>query len=177
MFKLPSWLQATSNSNFKLDLDQMDSKSLYKKIIMDIKENVDFNSANLLILNKKEKKLENVAKYGNDCNLIRTMNFKMGHGLSAWLAQKKRYVCLPDIHRGARHMHNPIRSFAAIPIIYNDTVIGVLNLAHIVPNAFGPKQLDVLMKMIESLAPQLNDLISRAIPQGDVSVERQNITH
>ncbi len=174
MFKLPRWLPGSSNDNSKIHLDR---KTIYKKVLMDIKDNVDFNSANLLLVNKEAEKLENAAQYGNNCNLIRTMNFKMGFGLSAWLAQKKRVVCLPDIHRGARHIHNPIRSFVAIPIMYNEVVIGMINLAHIKPNAFGPEQVKVLTRMIESLAPQLNYLITTSLAQGDSPVERHDFTH
>ena len=97
--------------------------------------------------------------------------------MSAWLAQKKRIVCLPNIHRGARHMHNPIRSFVAIPIIHDDVVVGMLNLAHIKPNAFGPEQVTVLTRIIESIAPQLNELITNSFSQGENSVERHDFTH
>lgn len=174
MFKLPKWISGSSNNKANICLDR---KTLYKKILLDIKANVDFNSANLLILNKAADKLENAAQYGNNCNLIKTMNFKMGHGLSAWLAQKKRIVCLPDIHRGARHMHNPIRSFVAVPIMFDEIVIGMLNLAHIKPNAFGAEQVKILSRIVEAIAPQLNEVINPPLPQGDTSVERHDFAH
>ena len=84
---------------------------------------------------------------------------KMGSGLSAWLAQKKRSVCLSDIHRGARHGHNPVRSFVAIPIVCHDNVIGILNLAHIKPNAYGAFELKVLENIARIIAPQISDLL------------------
>lgn len=131
----------------------------FENILSEIKNNVDYNSASLLVMNKSCKKLKQVAEIGDGCNLINSMNFKMGSGLSAWLAQKKRVVCLSDIHRGARHGHNPIRSFVAIPIFYHESVIGILNLAHVTPNAFGEEEVQTLQDMVESMAPQIYNLL------------------
>ncbi|MBN2013462.1 GAF domain-containing protein [candidate division KSB1 bacterium] len=133
--------------------------AIYEDILAIVKSAVDFNSASLLLLSKK-KKLQTVAQFGEGCNFINSMRFKMGNGLSAWLAQRKRTICLSDIHRGARHGHNPIRSFVAAPILFQENVIGILNLAHILPNAFGPEEVETIEELLTSIAPRINSLMS-----------------
>jgi GAF domain-containing protein len=133
---------------------------IYDDILAYVKSLVDYNSATLLLVTKKNKRLQPVAEYGEGCNFINGMHFKMGSGLSAWLAQRKRTICLSDIHRGARHGHNPIRSFVAIPILFQDNVIGILNLAHILPNAFGQEEVENLQEMLKTIAPRINSLLS-----------------
>ena len=164
LFSLRSWLSDTSGDFIKQYKKQnIDEKSIFNNILQYIKKNVDYNSASLLLLGKHGKRYKTVAQHGDGCNLIKGMHFKMGSGLSAWLAQKRKVICLPNIHRGARHGHNPIRSFVAIPILYKDMVIGILNLAHITPNVYGPKEVKTLQNLTQSIASQIHDLTTKAV--------------
>jgi GAF domain-containing protein len=131
----------------------------FDSILYFIRSTVECQTASLLIINKNCKRLKTVAQFGDGCNLINAIHFKMGTGLAAWLAQKRRVVCLSDIHRGARHGHNPIRSFVAIPIYYHENVIGIVNLAHITPNAYGSIELKLLQDAIQLLAPHVHNLV------------------
>lgn len=161
MIGLKSVLYKIRGDFVKQDIEQYENDNpTFDDILHYIKDNVDYNAASLLLFGESRKKLKTVAKYGEGCNLIRGMNFKMGSGLSAWLAQKKRTICLSDIHRGARHGHNPIRSVIAVPILYHDDVIGFLNLAHVIPNAYGPNEEKKLLNLTQSLASQINELIT-----------------
>lgn len=146
--------------DFVIQNNEYNENSIFDRILQYIKKNVDYYAASLLLLNKNCNKLQQVAKYGDGCNLINDIHFKMGIGLSGWIAQKKRTVCLPDIHRGARHGHHPIRSFVAIPILHQDNVIGVLNLAHVIPNAYGPKEVKTLKNLISTIAPKIYNLLN-----------------
>lgn len=147
--------------NIDVLVDQQYSKTvIYDEILSYVKDTIDFNSASLMVIGKNRKKLRTVSQYGDGCNFINTMHFKMGSGLSAWLAQRKRTICLSDIHRGARHGHNPIRSFMAIPIIFQENVIGIINLAHILPNAYGPDEVERLKEITSSIAPKLNSILT-----------------
>ena len=161
MFNFISWLHSDSNDFIKQYRDQnLDIDSVYNNMLRFIKKTVDYDSASLLILSKNHTRFKTVAQHGDGCNLIKGMNFKMGIGLSAWLAQKNKVICLPNIHRGARHGHNPIRSYVAIPIKHNDAVIGILNLAHVAPDAYGPKEVKTLQNLAQSLAPQIHNMVN-----------------
>ena len=133
------------------------TEPMFQSILTRLKCTVDYKSASLFLMNRGKQELISVAEDGDGVNLINSINFPMGFGLSAWIAQKKKLIHLPDIHKGTRHGHNPIRSFVAVPIIYDDDVVGVLNLAHIKPNAFGPEDVKKLQYFAQAIAIRMND--------------------
>lgn len=133
------------------------TESMFQAILERLKNTVDYQSASLFLMNRRKQQLISVAEQGDGINLIGAINFPMGFGLSAWIAQKKKLIHLPDIHKGTRHGHNPVRSFVAVPIMYNEEVIGVLNLAHIKPNAFGPAEVKKLQYLAQAIAVRMND--------------------
>ncbi|MFZ5519409.1 MAG: GAF domain-containing protein [Candidatus Zhuqueibacterota bacterium] len=139
------------------DVCHQANDSMFQSILARLKGTVDYQSASLYLMNREKQQMISVAEQGDGINLINAINFPMGFGLSAWIAEKKRVIHLPDIHKGTRHGHNPIRSFVAVPIIYNDEVIGVLNLAHIKPNAFGPAEVKKLQYLAQAIAMRMND--------------------
>jgi len=164
MFNLRSWLSDTSTDFAKqYKVENVGKNEIYENILHHIKKTVDFNSASLMVMTEKKKKLKTVAQYNDGCNLIKGIHFKMGSGLSAWLAQKKKIICLPNIHRGARHMHNPIRSYISVPICLKDQLIGMLNLAHVNPNAFGDKEVRTLKHLTQSLASQIYEILNTPV--------------
>jgi GAF domain-containing protein len=112
---------------------------------------VEFESGSLFLFEKNSRKLKEVASKGESIDFIRTIHFPRGTGLSAWVAQKGKVIYLPDIHRGSRHGLNPVRSYLSMPLVINNKIIGVLNLGHVVPNAFGAKEI----KQIESLSKEV----------------------
>lgn len=132
-------------------------ESVFDSILARLKNTVDYHAASLYLINRSTRQLISVAEQGDGINLIGAINFPMGFGLSAWIAQKKKLIHLPDIHKGTRHGQNPIRSFVAVPIIFNDEVIGVLNLAHIKSNAFGPTEVKKLQFLAQAIAVRINE--------------------
>jgi GAF domain-containing protein len=118
-------------------------------------EIIDFQFATLLLSDPETNQLRVVAQKGDEANFIDSIHFPLGMGLSAWIAQKKRTIHLPDIHRGTRHSHHPVRSFLAIPIILGNEGIGVLSLGHVHPNAFGEKEIEALTAFLEKMAQRI----------------------
>lgn len=135
--------------------EQQDCNNVYQKILADLRESVDYKWATIFLLETTAGQLKRVAQQGEEIDFINRISFSLGTGLSAWVAQKKRVVHLPDIHRGTRHEHHPVRSFVSLPLMKNDHVVGVLNLAHIYPNAFGCKELQILQDMSDEIVNQI----------------------
>ncbi|MFQ5648469.1 MAG: GAF domain-containing protein [bacterium] len=106
----------------------------------ELKQSVDYDSGSLFVFENKSQTLKEVAKKGEGIDFISSINFPLGNGLSAWVAQKGKMVYLPDIHRGSRHGLNPVRSYLSMPLEINNRIIGVLNLGHVVPNAFNDRE-------------------------------------
>lgn len=127
----------------------------FQKILDEIRQTVDFKWGSIYLKEFDTGRLKVVAQVGEGIDFINRISFSMGTGLSAWVAQKKRIVHLPDIHRGTRHEHHPVRSFVSIPLLRGDQVIGVLNLAHLFPNAFGDEEVHTLEALCENLAQKI----------------------
>ena len=124
-------------------------------VLSELRQVVDFKWATIFMYDRGTGKLKVVAQSGDGIDFINRINFSMGAGLSAWVAQKNRLVHLPDIHRGTRHEHHPVRSFVSMPLLRGESVVGVLNLAHVFPNAFGYKELQILENLKEEIVTKI----------------------
>lgn len=134
---------------------------------------VEFESGSLFLFEKDSQILREVVNKGESIDFIRSVHFPMGAGLSAWVAQKGKLIYLPDIHRGSRHGLNPVRSYLSMPLIVNNTIMGVLNLGHVVPNAFGATEI----KQIESLGKEIGRKLYNLIYLDLDSYDEKNPTH
>ncbi len=87
--------------------------------------------------------------------LIDTIEFEMGTGISAWVAKKRDSILLPDVRK---NIPGGFRSFISSPLISEDKLIGVINIGHKKPNFFTENHL----KFIEVIAGQLANMIERS---------------
>lgn len=118
-------------------------------------EIVEYESGSLFLLERRTQRLRRVASRGEGIDFISSVQFPLGQGLSAWVAQKRKMIYLADIHRGSRHGQRPVRSYLSIPLELNDKIIGVLNLGHVVPDAFGGGKLEVIQARCKELTRAL----------------------
>ncbi|MDQ7052439.1 MAG: GAF domain-containing protein [candidate division KSB1 bacterium] len=125
----------------------------FSECLSALAEQVEFEAATLYLILRGSKMLHRVADYNGGVNFIDRVRFDHGYGLSAWVAQKQRPIYLPDIHRGSRHGHKPIRSYLSLPIILHDELVGVINFAHTKPHAFERTEMLLIRKFIENLKP------------------------
>lgn len=116
---------------------------------------VEYEDGSLFLLEKDAQSLTEVASRGDGIDFISSVGFPMGKGLSAWVAQKGKMIYLPDIHRGSRHGLNPIRSYLSLPLEVNNRIIGVLNLGHVVPNAFGRRRLKKIRQFCADITREI----------------------
>lgn len=120
-----------------------------------LSERIDFEAASLYVFSKRKRALQKLSDFGGGVNFIEKVRFENGRGLSAWVAKKQQQIYLPDIHRGSRHGQAPIRSYISIPILYDEEIMGVLNLSHVKPNSFERASLIIIRSFIESVKPIL----------------------
>lgn len=116
-------------------------------------ETVEYESGSLFLFDNNS--LHEVASKGDGIDFISSVSFPMGKGLSAWVAQKGKMIYLPDIHRGSRHGLNPVRSYLSLPLELNNRIIGVLNLGHVVPNAFSRRKMKKIQAMSQEIARKI----------------------
>jgi GAF domain-containing protein len=113
---------------------------------------VDFCGASIFVAQSENGFMKCVAEYGEGANFIDRIQFESGSGLTAWVAQRRRPVHLPNIHRGSRHGQSPIRSYLSMPIYCEEKVVGVLNIAHVVPNAFSRQKYAIIQDFCARLS-------------------------
>lgn len=154
--KTMSLLESTLDDKESETTEELENpESTNNLLLNDLRQAVDFKWATIFMYDGDTGKLKVVAQSGEGIDFINRIHFSMGPGLSAWVAQKKRLVHLPDIHRGTRHEHHPVRSFISMPLLRGNSVLGVLNLAHVFPNAFGYKELQTLEAIKEEIVSKI----------------------
>ena len=132
--------------------DRLEKK--FKLALEKVTNAVGCSSASIFLTDKKTDKLEEVATIGTRVDLIESVKFDMGSGLSAWVAKQRRSVLLPNLRKNRR---KHFRSFVSTPLISEGKLIGVMNLGHEDPNAFTEENL----RLLEIIADQLALVIER----------------
>lgn len=122
----------------------------------ELQESVDYEAGSVFLFDEKTNELKEISTQGDGIDFISSVKFPMGSGLSAWVAQRGQLIYLADIHRGSRHGMKPIRSYLSMPLEYDNELIGVLNLSHVIPNAFDEKKLMTIKKMGKKIAKTIH---------------------
>lgn len=129
-----------------------------------LRETVDFCGASIFVLDPATGMVRCVAEHGEGAAFIDRINFENGAGLTAWVAQRRRLVHLPNIHRGSRHGQAPIRSYLSMPIYLDDEVVGVVNVAHLAPNAFSRHKFVIIHDFCDRLSRVMGVYLRRQNP-------------
>ena len=124
-------------------LSQSASEGQYfEKILHQIGKAVEFSRASLFLFNQRKQQMEEIASIGKKVDLIESIRFDAGVGLSAWVASEKRPILLSNLRR--KKGGDRIRSFITIPCLLNGELFGVMNFGHIQAYAFDPQDVEFL---------------------------------
>ncbi len=93
---------------------------------------IDYQMFSILLLDATGEKLQHRFSLRFQENIHLKHDIPLGQGLVGWAAQNKQSVVVPDVSKDSRYIKlNPeTRSEMAVPLIYKDNVIGVLDLEH-----------------------------------------------
>lgn len=110
-----------------LNLDE-----LLKRIAELVSRLIDYQMFSILLLDEAGEKLQHRFSLRFQENIHLKHEIPMGRGLVGYAAQHRQAVLVPDVSKDARYIQlNPeTRSELAVPLIYKDKVIGVLDLEH-----------------------------------------------
>jgi GAF domain-containing protein len=122
------------------------------KALKIVQKVLECDSGSIFLMNFETGVLEEAATVGSRVDLIETTQFELGKGLSAWVAENRGSVLLPDVRKDG------FRSFLSTPILALDKLIGVINLGHCKPNYFTENNL----RLLDIIAGQLADTIERS---------------
>jgi sigma-B regulation protein RsbU (phosphoserine phosphatase) len=131
-----------------LNLDE-----LFKRIAELLKRLIDFQMFSILLVDSTGEKLQHRFAVRFKENIQLKHDIPLGKGLVGYAAQHKQAVLVPDVARDPRYLLlNPeTRSELAVPLIYKDKVIGVLDLEHVRRGYFNEEH----QRTITTLAAQV----------------------
>lgn len=110
-----------------LNLDE-----LLKRIAELLNRLIDYQMFSILLLDANGEKLQHRFSLRFKENIHLKHDIPLGHGLVGYAAQHKEAVLVADVCKDSRYIQlNPeTRSELAVPLIYKDNIIGVLDLEH-----------------------------------------------
>ena len=134
------------------------SEESFEEILKMVGRIIDFRSASLFMFSRETGKLDEICTIGHRVDLIDFVEFDMGMGISAWVAQKRRPILLNNLRKSKGGVHT--RSFLSVPIVFTDEIIGVINLANDEPDAFAQRDADIL-GIVSTLLALLSERVYR----------------
>jgi putative methionine-R-sulfoxide reductase with GAF domain len=135
-------------------------EAIYQNIVDRVTQAVPCENCTLFLLDATGQRLEARATQGRVVNLLDHIRFARGHGVSGWVAAQGRLLNITDLTQEPNllnvEMIPPrVRSFLAIPLYANNTILGVLNVSHSRAHAFSPAQVRLLSSLAEQAADTL----------------------
>jgi phosphoserine phosphatase RsbU/P len=105
---------------------------LLKRIAELLSRLIDYQMFSILLLDPASQKLQHRFSQRFQENIQLKNDIPLGRGVVGYAAQHKEAVLVPDVSKDPRYIpSNPeTRSELAVPLVYKDNVIGVLDLEH-----------------------------------------------
>ena len=149
MFRQPTAEKDTIYSFYPFEFDLYDEQEIeLRRLVELVRESVEYDWISCFKVDLFSGELSEVALQEKGFNLIESIRFDAGNGLSAWVAKQQRPVLLSAVHKSQRFRSNPVKSFICCPVIRNGETIGVLNLGHSRVNAYTKVTLDRLISLV-----------------------------
>ncbi|RMH58888.1 MAG: GAF domain-containing protein [Candidatus Hydrogenedentota bacterium] len=156
-------------------------------VILDLlKVTLDYQTATVFLKNPRKGTLVQRAFSSRTPSVARLAAIRIGHGLVGWVAEQKRPLIVGNLRKEGRNLGyyrragERVNSFAAVPILVNGEVEGVLAVDHEKAEAFlGDGTESVLMIIAETIARVLGAQASReeALTELDRIRESRRIIH
>lgn len=144
----------------KLTDEELPLGLAYKRFLDLAHRAIPFEHGTLYVTEWDSGRLIPVAIRGDRIDLADQVRFARGAGLSAWVAQERRPVVIPDpAHEAERppFADGALRAFLAFPLLQNGVVAGVVALAR-TDRTFSGGEFARLGRLAEPLAATLSKL-------------------
>ncbi|MCS6993379.1 MAG: GAF domain-containing protein [Anaerolineales bacterium] len=131
----------------------------------------------ILLSDKEQKTLEVRASIGYPNDESARLKIPFGVGITGWVAAHKQSQRVNDVTKDSRYIavNSKVRSELALPLIYRNQVLGVLNIESTSLNAFTENDEEMLGTLAGSLAAIIAH--SRLLEQYRQQVERERLLY
>ena len=154
-----------------LNLDE-----LLKRIAELLRRLIDYQMFSILLLDQTGEKLQHRFSQRFEERLHLKHDIPLGRGVVGYAAQVKEAVLVPDVSKSPRYIAvNPeTRSELAVPLIYQEKVIGVLDLEHMRRGYFTEDHKRTLITLAAQLAIAIeNARLYEEIARQETRLERE----
>lgn len=114
----------------------MHNEKVLGKCLTLLRDLIPFQNGAVFMLREDTGRLELEVALGCPQDLIESVKFDMGQGLSAWAAREKKSVLVRELSRPEKDGLERLGSFLAVPIVAGGRSIGVITMGHPKPGAF-----------------------------------------
>jgi len=118
-------MELSERINSTLDLDE-----LMKRVAEMVKRAIDYEVFAILLLNEKTQELRVRFNVGHPNQAVQNLRIKVGEGIVGRAAQTRRAVLVNDVRKDPDYIQSlpSMRSELAVPLIFKNRVIGVMDL-------------------------------------------------
>lgn len=146
----------------------------YRRFLDLVQRAIPFDYGTLYITDSDSGGLVPVAILGSRVDLAEQVRFARGNGVSAWVAQERRAVVIPDPEQ---QDHAPlaagtVRAYLAFPLVHNGSIAGVVALAR-ADETFSASEFSQLGDLAETLGTTLSRVRREASLRELVYVDAQ----
>ncbi|MFQ6604269.1 MAG: GAF domain-containing protein [Fidelibacterota bacterium] len=112
-------------------------EDIFNSLFNLVNKMIPFSSATLYALAGSEKTLVTVFQHGDEpVDLASSFRFQNGHGIAGWISTQSYPIIFPSLKSTKWSERSTFNSMVSIPLHYNQTPIGVLNLGHVEKNTY-----------------------------------------
>ncbi|MCA9933226.1 MAG: GAF domain-containing protein [Ardenticatenaceae bacterium] len=155
----------------------LNQTQLVTEVVNQVRSAFDYYHTHIYLLNEEEQKLEMAGGTGEAGMALLAANhsLQLDQGLVGRAATTKTTVLIPDVSQEPGWLPNPLlpetQAETAVPIVYGDTLIGVIDVQHNVVNGLSEED----VRLLESIASQVAIALrnARLFEQAHHQAERQ----
>jgi phosphoserine phosphatase RsbU/P len=157
-------LEASERLNTTLDLDE-----LMTRIAETVRQIIEYEIFAILILNEKTQELRVRFSVGHPHDAVKDLRIKAAEGIVGRAVQTRRPVLVKDVREEPAYIQTipAVRSELAVPLIFKNRVIGVIDLEAPWPGYFTEQQESLLELFAGRIAAALENarLYRRSVRQ------------
>lgn len=157
----------------------LDPRQLVAEVVNEVQATFDYYHAQIYLLDEGGQRLEMAGGTGEAglAMLVAGHSLRQNQGLVGRVATTREPVLIPDVTQDPTWLPNPLlpdtKAETAVPIIYGDTLLGVLDVQHNVVNGLSDDDVRLLLSVASQVAIALRN--ARLYAQAQRQAEQQTM--
>ena len=165
-------IQALTDST----LSYLDDHALLAELLDRVKDILDADTAEVLILDRSATHLVATAASGLEEEVYQGVRVPLGQGFGGRIAAERRPMIIDEVEES--NVVNPIlpargiRAMMGVPMVAGGTVIGVLHVGSLKPRSFSSEDTELLQLAADRAASAVQSLLTRADQAAAAALQR-----